>query len=130
MDVLNLVGAFPKISETFILNQLIGQIRLGNDPSIIARNNPDEQFVHDTVHEFGLMDKCVYLHGPGGYIRGVQLTVQEISRLINSHEVGLKTIARVFAHGKATPKRLRDLRYFTEIKNEYDICHAHFGTFV
>lgn len=128
MDVLNLVGAFPKISETFILNQLIGQIRLGNDPSIIARNNPDEQFVHDTVHEFGLMDKCVYLHGPGGYIRGVQLTVQEISRLITSHEVGLKTIACAFAHGKATPKRLRDLRYFTEIKNEYDICHAHFGT--
>lgn len=128
MDILNLVGAFPKISETFILNQLVGQIQSGNAPSIVRRNNPDESFVHDVVHEFELMKKCVHLPGPDGYLNGVQLTIREISRLINSPEVDLKSIAQAFTYKKAAPRRLRDLRYFTEMKNEYDICHAHFGT--
>jgi colanic acid/amylovoran/stewartan biosynthesis glycosyltransferase WcaL/AmsK/CpsK len=55
---------FPKLSETFILNQITGLIEFGHDVSIYALTDPSEDKVHPDVEEFKLYDKFLCINMP------------------------------------------------------------------
>jgi colanic acid/amylovoran biosynthesis glycosyltransferase len=54
-----LVGVFPKLSETFILNQITGLIDRGHDVTILAME-PGENEHHDDVTRYGLLSRTEY----------------------------------------------------------------------
>ena len=49
MKVLFLLIHFPKLSETFILNQITGLIDRGYDVKILARKNDNEKLINSDV---------------------------------------------------------------------------------
>jgi colanic acid/amylovoran biosynthesis glycosyltransferase len=49
MKLAFIVGGFPSISETFILNQITGLIGRGNDIEIFAITNPKNKKVHSII---------------------------------------------------------------------------------
>ena len=61
MKIVYLVGSFPKLSETFILNQITHLIDRGYDVEIVAYHNPHEENVHEDVIKYGLLKKTHFL---------------------------------------------------------------------
>src|SRR3989304_9236520 len=61
MKIVYLVGSFPKLSETFILNQITGLIDRGHEVEIVAYHNPKEEKVHADVIKYGLLEKTHYI---------------------------------------------------------------------
>ena len=49
-----MVGTFPALSETFILNQITGLIERGHSVSIFAERASRDTEVHPDVDRFGL----------------------------------------------------------------------------
>lgn len=60
LKVAVIVSTFPKISETFILNQITGLVRRGHEVTIFSRFRPTESVVHPEVQEYDLLEKTVY----------------------------------------------------------------------
>jgi len=63
MKVLLVAEVFPALSETFILNQIIGLQRLGLDVSVLADSPRDEAVVHEDVITHRIMEKVGYVSG-------------------------------------------------------------------
>ena len=53
MNILYYLGSFPKLSESFVLNEIYELERRGYDVVVCALNEPDNQFVHE---EFNKVD--------------------------------------------------------------------------
>ena len=52
-----IVNIFPKISETFILNQIVELVKSGIDIEIFTRSQSDESNHHDDVVKYDLLKK-------------------------------------------------------------------------
>src|SRR5437660_792712 len=55
-----LVGRFPSISETFILEQITGLIELGQQVDIFARRPDPSPVVHEQIKKFSLAERVSY----------------------------------------------------------------------
>ena len=49
MKILFIVGKFPKLSETFIMNQAIGLEERGHEVSFVAEAPADEEKMHSRI---------------------------------------------------------------------------------
>lgn len=61
MKIAAIVSIFPKLSETFVLNQISGLIQLGHDVRIIAGINPKENKIHEDFYKLQLKSKTDWL---------------------------------------------------------------------
>ena len=58
-----IVMGFPVISESFVMNQIIGMINLGHDVEIFAQyESKDSDRVVSDFRKFGLEEKIHYLN--------------------------------------------------------------------
>ncbi len=57
MRIAFIVGAFPVISETFILNQITGLIDRGHDVDIYARSIRHLETPHPQINRYRLLDR-------------------------------------------------------------------------
>lgn len=55
MRIAFLTEMFPKISETFILNQMTGLLDEGYKITIFSDHNPEEPIQHTPVDEYNLI---------------------------------------------------------------------------
>jgi colanic acid/amylovoran biosynthesis glycosyltransferase len=60
MNVAFVVGGFPSLSETFILNQITGLLAQGVGVEIFAQFNPNDRKIHRDVDRYGLDRKVSY----------------------------------------------------------------------
>ena len=60
MRIAVLVGAFPTVSETFILNQVTGLLDRGHDVRIFAGKVGSPAVIHSDIVTYGLMDRVRY----------------------------------------------------------------------
>lgn len=60
MRIAFFIDTFPKISETFILNQITGLIDRGHDVWIFAASRPTDTTQHEAVVRYALLTKVVY----------------------------------------------------------------------
>ena len=60
MRIAFIVDSFPAISETFILNQIIGMIDLGHEVRILAGSRPDDRESHEDIKKYNLMSMTYY----------------------------------------------------------------------
>ncbi|MFT8389913.1 MAG: glycosyltransferase [Sporolactobacillus sp.] len=60
MKILVIVGEFPKLSQTFILDQITGFINYGHDVTILAKQPAADHKVHDDVRRYRLQEHVVY----------------------------------------------------------------------
>jgi len=61
MDVAVFVGPFPKLSKTFIINEVVGLMKRGHDVTLVASRDPGDLLVHDSIQEYDIRDRTFYL---------------------------------------------------------------------
>ena len=128
LNIAFIVNEFPCISETFILNQIIGLLNKGHRVHIFAyKNNSDNQKHHDAVSEYDLMNKTRYFPA---------LPQKRIERLCKLANICAR---QFFKYPKQIMKCLNIRKYglyeavnhlfrMEPLMNEhYDVIHCQYG---
>ena len=127
MRVAFIVGGFPKLSETFVLDQVTGLIDLGHDVDIYARRRPGEAAMHPEVRTYGLVARTRYFElprtRPGRVARFCQAAASGLwwdpkrtaACLTRAHAASPYMLLNNVMHGAAFRGR------------EYDAVMCHFG---
>ena len=128
MKVAFVVGRFPCLSETFVLNQITALINSGHDVTILAVENPGEEKVHSDVDQFDLMQKTIYfpLIPVNKFLRIIK-GLGLIFRGLFTNPFRLITCLNVVKFGKDALS-LKLLYYnIPVLDRKFDILHCHFG---
>ncbi|MEQ8857288.1 MAG: glycosyltransferase [Pseudomonadales bacterium] len=125
------VSEFPTVSETFIVNQIVGLIRLGHHVDIFSLNRPRDCPVHGDISRYRLLDRTHYLRHDSmsarmvSAIRHLAVTPQWLSaRGVSRALLILRTNTRQtrLSRSALTTMVSRELR-----SGPYDIVHCQFG---
>lgn len=130
MRIAFLVWRFPTLSETFIINQIVGLLERGHDVHIYpAFCKPDDLArVHPLVKEYNLLKHTFYPPSPQNYVlrvlKGLSLAIAK-----SYQEPHVFLLLNFFRHGKPayTFRWLYTAVAMLE-QEPYDIIHAQFGT--
>lgn len=128
LKVAVICDSFPKLSESFITQHVVGLIEAGHDVQIFALARSKEIRAHPLVQKYNLREKTLFaprvpINRVNKYAKGIVLF---FSLLRRRWRLTLKSI-NIFLHGRIAAN-LR-LLYLTEVfkGQHYDIVHAHFG---
>lgn len=128
MKIAFVVSTFPKLSETFIINQVTGLLDLGYDVQIFAEYlNKKEHKVHPDVEKYLLMERIRYFTAPENkFVRVLKaLRLIAIGIFVSPLHI-LKTI-NIFKYGrKALSLRMLYI-LIPFLGKRFDITHFHFG---
>ncbi len=124
------VGAFPVVSETFILHQITGLLDLGHDVRIISLNRPPANApVHSAVEEYSLLDRTTYVDLPTSRPRLAQTGLSAFGWLVARYGrravSGMRLMQRRW--GLPHPFDLTCTRLLCPTVEGCDIVHAQFG---
>ncbi|PIG93888.1 glycosyltransferase [Gloeocapsopsis sp. IPPAS B-1203] len=132
MRILFIVGSFPALSETFILNQITGLIDRGHEVDIYSLNRPEDTFkVHPDVESYQLLKRTYY--APERAKNPTLRLLQAWTLLLASgcrHPIGLMRSLSLFKY----KKHLKPIEWFHLMvpflgKPSYDIIHCQFGMY-
>jgi len=124
------VGAFPVLSETFIVNQICGLLSDGHDVDIFSLGDPRSGPMHPKIGEYNLLARCVYVHQPKlsalDKIREFVLAL-----MTESHWRSRRGLSRLGKLVRQVPGWSR-MGVFRIVNRElssgpYDIVHCQFG---
>ncbi|OGX37056.1 MAG: hypothetical protein A3D87_01380 [Omnitrophica WOR_2 bacterium RIFCSPHIGHO2_02_FULL_50_17] len=127
MKIAIVAGIFPKISETFILNQIVSLIELGHEVNIFALWKPaaDEK-IHNTVFDYDLLKKTYYFDIPEKRFKRLFAALEIIFKNIHRYP---KQISQCFDFQKYTLyEALNNLfKIVPFLDGHFDVIHCHFG---
>jgi colanic acid/amylovoran biosynthesis glycosyltransferase len=128
MRIAFVVGKFPSISETFILNQITGLIDAGHEVDIFAFKSSDDSKEHTDIRDYRLMERTHYIEIPREKRRRVLKAVAAFARLLVVAPAQALQAVNVFRFGReaASLSLLLTLSAFAQ-KSTYDILYCHFG---
>jgi colanic acid/amylovoran biosynthesis glycosyltransferase len=128
MRVAILVRTFPNLSQTFVLNQIIGLLERGHDVDIYAERMGDERQSYPSINNDHLRERTTYFGIPDHYgvrlLNGLRLWLAEMRKsrraglgMLNVKKYGIEAIS---------------LRLIFEVaafrgRGPYDVVHCHFG---
>lgn len=130
MKIAFVVSEFPTLSETFILNQIVGLIELGYEVDIYASMRRNDPKVHPDVDKYQLLARTHY---------AAQMPDDRLSRILKAINLfatnfpkAPKVILRalnVFKHGKQLGPftLLYEVVPWLSKGSSYDILLCHFG---
>lgn len=129
MRVAFLLGHFPLLSQTFILDQITGLIDMGVDLDIYAIEPDVPMPVHSDYDHYNIHERTIYPFD------GIHCRTDRLIKLPPTFIKGLRTNPRAtlasFNFFKYGRESLRLSRFYETVacldKKPYDIIHAHFG---
>ena len=124
-----LVRRFPKLSETFILNQITGLVDAGHEVDIYA-GGADERVAHEAVQEYRLLDRTRYPEIPAHHVERLIAAAPLVARtrLWRRPTVLLGALnARAYGKSALSLSLLYTAAMFVDRK-PYDVIHCQFGT--
>jgi len=129
MKIAFIVSGFPKLSETFILNQITGLLDLGHEVDIFAQFNSKEGKVHQDVETYHLMERVHYFNMPSSRLKRVLKAIYLLVVNLRKAPVAILRSLNIFRYGKeALSLRLfYALLAFIRRRTTYDVIHCHFG---
>ena len=132
MKIAFLVGKFPVLSESFILNQIAGLLDRGHELDIYALDGPGDitSKVHPIVTKYNLLDYTYYSPTPPGNKADFTPNDYEfIAKIFQRNPKACQDLIDVSKHGKRAKrfKLLYKAVPFLEGKS-YDIIHCQFGS--
>ena len=128
-----IVDVFPRLSETFILNQIAGLIDRGHHVDIIAKNKEKIPQINPDVIKYDLLRHTIYLNEidrtiPGNKIKRIH---GAIFLLIKNFKKRPESILKSLNPVKHKRKALSLKNFYRLIpfldSRPYDIIHCHFG---
>ncbi|MBA4313399.1 MAG: hypothetical protein C0417_12315 [Chlorobiaceae bacterium] len=81
MKITYIVGTFPKLSETFVLNQMTDLIERGHEIDLISLTRSGEEQVHDDVTKYNLLEHTHFLTRNSSSF-GFEITEKLVTSLI------------------------------------------------
>ena len=131
MKIAFLVGEFPNLSETFILNQITGLINRGHDVDIYAEIPSNRAKVHADVEKYNLLNRTYY-HSqiPSNHLLRVLKGLGLLFTNLLKDPIILLRSLNVFRYGKkaASLRLLYAVIPFLYKRPQYDVIQCHFGT--
>jgi len=123
MKIAYVLEIFPKLSESFIVNEIVELMKKGHDVRIFSMNLPVEDIKHEVVNEYNILERTHYF------------SFNSIFRvnLINLLKYFLfgvfQDLANLKIHTNIFGFNLK-LAYFATImhKNRMELIHAHFAS--
>jgi colanic acid/amylovoran/stewartan biosynthesis glycosyltransferase WcaL/AmsK/CpsK len=134
MKIAFIVTHFPRLSETFVLNQITGLIDRGHEVDIFAFDRSNDPKVHEDVEKYRLLERTFY-YGEG------KTNIPD-NKLVRA----AKGLYILFTHFHRNPKAvlnsvncfkykadalsfrlLFEIAPFLNGKDDYDMIHCHFG---
>ena len=127
MKIAFIVGGFPTLSETFILNQITGLLDLGHDVEIFAQTNPKDKKIHTDIEKYQLMKRVHYFSMPSNKIKRISKAIFLIIKNFYKAPTKILKSLNVFKYGK-TALSLKFLYLLVPfLDKKFDIIHCHFG---
>ncbi len=130
MKIAFILGKFPKLSETFILNQITGMLDRGHEVEIYADVCDESNILHPEVNKYDLLNKTIYFpRMPSNqFIRIVKASTLLISCILKNPNAVIKSLDFNCYGWMAKSLRLVFVfKPFILKKKTYDIIHCHFG---
>lgn len=155
MHIAVFTGAFPLVSETFVIGHIARLLNVGHKVDVYANSRPPAgQPVHPDVERHTLLSRTTYMDAPAesGYwelpvlpLRGktwppdgsqAQFNAMRVLRaapaLARSVSASPSLTAQVldtaeYGHEAASLSALYRLARLSKIRKHYDVLHAHFG---
>lgn len=129
MKIAFLVPEFPSVSQTFVLNQIVGLINLGHNVQIFASRSGGSTVVHASHEQYDLLKRTHYYRLPKNKIFRIVKAVFSIIRYApNYYSVMLRSL-NIFRHGKqAWSLSLLFMSIPLLESGPFDIIHSQFGT--
>lgn len=127
MRIAYLIPVFPKLSETFILNQITGLIDRGYEVDIFGSSLGNLETVHPDVHTYDLLGRMRHIEVPRNRLSRALRAGAHLLDAGSWHPATLSAL-NPFRHGKRAFNL--EMLYVTLslLKEEpYDIVHCHFG---
>jgi colanic acid/amylovoran biosynthesis glycosyltransferase len=134
VKVLVVVNQFPVLSETFILDHVVGLLRRGHDVTVLASaasgNHAGPSVRHADVDRYGLLDRLEIADTvPEGWTARAKSALWRGIRWGWRAPASVLDSVNVLRYGR----RAFSLRLIHErfpdwpVKREYDVIHCHFG---
>jgi glycosyltransferase involved in cell wall biosynthesis len=125
LGVLYYVGSFPKLSESFILNEINELYNRGNNIAVFAQNDPEENITHE---EYEDIDVPVY-YADASYTDFPQLFYKKSAQMALSHATdgGFKHFSpKRVGHNLLLGKQCA--QFVEALDFEIDVINAHFAS--
>jgi len=131
MRVAFLVGHFPRLSETFILNQVTGLLERGHEVDIYTDNIEDWEKAHPDVAKYRLWERTFLIPKvPENYVWRILKGLWLITTHFHKAPLLFGRSLNIFAYGThaAGLRLLYSAVALTHKPKAYDIIHCQFGT--
>ena len=127
MKIAFIVFEFPRLSESFILNQIVGFLNMGHDVKIYAEYRSKEKKEHPDVAKYRLYERVIFSNPPQNKVK--RILKASYLMLTNFHKGPIKIIKslNVFRYGKLALSLRLFYRLITFLEEDFDIIHCHFG---
>lgn len=130
MKIAFILGEFPTLSETFILNQITGLIDRGHEVDIYARCPGSTSKVHPDVLKYKLLDRTYYydVSVPRNLVKRLLKAVWPVFTNIHKKPLVILRCLNVFKYGRkaASLRQLYEAIPFLGCRR-YNIVQCHFG---
>jgi colanic acid/amylovoran biosynthesis glycosyltransferase len=124
-----LVNQFPSVSETFVLNQIVGLIDLGHDVHVFAAKSGGEGKIHDNYEKYDLLKKTHYYRIPKNKILRILKAIFFIVKYALGNSKAMFRSLNILKYGKqAGSLSLLFMSIPFLERGPFDIIHAQFGT--
>lgn len=128
MKIAFIVGAFPALSETFILNQITGLIDLGHEVDIYSRMTPSKGKVHPAVENYKLYARTYYLNDvPENKIKRILKALRLLAINFHKSQLTILKSLNIFKYGREALSLYLFYHAVAFLRKRYDIIHCHFG---
>jgi colanic acid/amylovoran biosynthesis glycosyltransferase len=131
MRIAFLLEVFPKTSESFIVNQIVGLIERGHTVDIFARYRNVDDPVDSQVKKHQLVDRTHYLSIPTKRPERLLAAAKIVLRWGWRKPWYLLRSANFFRYGRGAFQLLLAQAFFLDSSSKmppYDIIHCHFGS--
>jgi len=122
------VGVFPALSETFIIDQIADLMDRDIEVEIFAFRKGNSANISGRYFKYGMKDKTHYLQMPKNRFMRVFLAIPKIIRMLIVSPATLMRALDVKKYGSAA----RSLRYLfwsvPFVGQNFDLVHCHFAT--
>ncbi len=126
LRVAMVVGTFPVLSETFVLNQINWLLDHGYHVDIYPFNKSSEKQLHPDLIKYDLMQNTTYIvRAPQNKIKAVLKFIGVLARLLVLFPKETLKLLNVRKYGKKVFDNVFKARYF--LGKKYDVIHCHFG---
>jgi colanic acid/amylovoran biosynthesis glycosyltransferase len=124
------VGSFPSVSQTFILNQIISLIKLGHNVQILSYSEEPYSIIHSRIVEYELMERVKYYYRkPKNKWTRLKYIIRWYAKnyIIINNKLFFKSLNILSSNKKVGRLDLFfKAQWFLE-KRPFDVIHAHFG---